>query len=64
MRRLAISALASVSAIACITFAGTAFAGTVPRQSPEFAIQMPDGGQTLLSSYKGKVVVLAFLFTT
>ncbi|MDQ6664873.1 MAG: hypothetical protein M3Z23_10815 [Acidobacteriota bacterium] len=42
----------------------SAFADSVPRQSPEFAIQMSGGGQTLLSSYKGKVVVVAFLFTT
>ncbi|MGI8988644.1 MAG: hypothetical protein ACR2I2_03535 [Bryobacteraceae bacterium] len=54
MRTLLVLALAAVSAVA----------DSLPRQSPEFAIQMPGGGQTLLSSYKGKVVVLAFLFTT
>jgi thiol-disulfide isomerase/thioredoxin len=37
---------------------------TLPRKSPEFAIQMPDGKQLLLSSYRGKPVVLAFILTT
>jgi peroxiredoxin len=36
----------------------------VPRQAPEFVITMPGGRQALLSQYKGKVVVLEFLFTT
>jgi peroxiredoxin len=36
----------------------------VPRQSPEFVINYPGGKQALLSNYKGKVVVLAFIFTT
>src|SRR5437868_5190648 len=35
-----------------------------PRPSPEYAIAMPNGQQDLLSKYKGKVVVLEFLFTT
>jgi len=39
-------------------------AATLPRKSPEFAIQMPDGKQLLLSSYKGKPVCLAFILTT
>ena len=39
-------------------------AADVPRKSPEFAVQMPAGGQVLLSQYKGKVVVLEFAFTT
>jgi thiol-disulfide isomerase/thioredoxin len=37
----------------------------LPRPSPEFVIQYPgSSGQTLLSSYRGKVVCLEFLFTT
>ena len=36
----------------------------IPRQSPEFAVVLPDGKQELLSKYKGKVVVLEFLITT
>jgi peroxiredoxin len=37
---------------------------TVPRPSPEFVINYPGGKQALLSQYKGKVVLLAFIFTT
>ena len=44
--------------------AGSAFAAEVPRKAPEFAIQMPDGKQVLVSSYKGKVLCLAFILTT
>jgi peroxiredoxin len=36
----------------------------VPRPAPEFAIQLPDGSQTLLSSLRGKVVCLMFVHTT
>lgn len=35
---------------------------TVPRVSPEFVINHPSGRTTLLSSYKGKVVMMEFLF--
>lgn len=35
----------------------------VPRKSPEFAIVEPSGKQTLLSSLRGKVVVVEFLMT-
>ena len=38
--------------------------GPVPRPSKEFTITLPSGKQTLLSSYRGKVVVLAFGFTS
>ena len=37
---------------------------TLPRKAPEFAVQMPDGKEVLLSSYKGKAVVLVFILTT
>jgi peroxiredoxin len=53
LRRLAVLAL-------CVTALAAA---TIPRQSPEFAIQTMDGKQILLSQYKGKVVVLAFILT-
>ena len=36
----------------------------VPRHSPEFVIHFPDGSQSLLSSYRGKVVALLFVYTT
>lgn len=55
-----------VAAIAAVLLAASALvapAAPLSRQSPEFAIVAPGGGQTvLLSSLKGKVVVLEFLF--
>ena len=39
-------------------------AADVPRKSPEYAAQTPAGGQILLSQYKGKVVCMAFMYTT
>lgn len=36
----------------------------VPRQSPEFVIHHPGGKQSLLSNYRGKVVVMQFILTT
>lgn len=46
---LAVSVLAMPQAVA-------------PRPSPEFAFDEPSGQTTLLSSFKGKVVVIEFLF--
>jgi len=39
-------------------------AAPVPRKAPEFVFNMQDGKQLLLSSFRGKVVGLAFMFTT
>jgi thiol-disulfide isomerase/thioredoxin len=36
---------------------------TIPRPSPEFVVKLPTGRQLLLSSYRGKVVVLMFIST-
>jgi thiol-disulfide isomerase/thioredoxin len=36
----------------------------LPRKSPEFTITLGPNKETLLSSYRGKVVVLAFVHTT
>jgi len=47
-----------------LCFAPPASAGTVPRDSPEFTIATPGGSTTLLSSLKGKVVVMEFLFVS
>jgi thiol-disulfide isomerase/thioredoxin len=41
-----------------------ASAQQVPRRAGEFAISATDGSQILLSQYSGKVVLLAFMFTT
>jgi hypothetical protein len=53
-----------LAALALSLMAGASFAQTVPRPAGEFAISMNDGSQALLSQYSGKVVVLAFLYTT
>jgi thiol-disulfide isomerase/thioredoxin len=39
-------------------------AAPVPRPTKEFTIILPNGKQQLLSSYRGKVVMAAFMFTT
>jgi peroxiredoxin len=36
----------------------------LPRKAPEFTIVEPGGKETLLSSLRGKVVVLGFVYTT
>lgn len=44
--------------------AASSFAVDLPRQSPEFVINLPGGDKQLLSKYRGKVVLCEFLFTT
>src|SRR5947209_4588459 len=39
-------------------------AATIPRSTPEFAINTTDGRQILLTQYRGKTVILAFILTT
>jgi len=46
---------------ACLT--GSAIAATIPRPAAEFVVQGPVG-QVLLSQYRGRVILLAFLFST
>ena len=58
MRKLFLLTLLSLASLATSSFAVT------PRKSPEFVITLPDGSQKLLSAYRGKVVVMAFMFTT
>lgn len=50
--------------LAFLVAAGMALSADLPRPAGEFSIHMPDGKQTLLSSAKGKIVVLSFFFTT
>lgn len=57
MRSVQVAALAVIG----VTLAPAA---TIPRQAPEFVVHMPDGKQLLLSQYRGKVMVVEFLFTT
>src|SRR5256885_11893065 len=62
MRNLAVRILA---ATAFVVLTVSAFAiPPVPRKSPEFTITDPAGKQILLSSFKGKIVVMPFMFTT
>jgi peroxiredoxin len=42
----------------------TTAAPVTPRKAGEFVIHMPNGSEQLLSSYRGKVVVMAFMYTT
>jgi thiol-disulfide isomerase/thioredoxin len=58
-----ISSIVRVAGLAALT-AVSVFAAEVPRRAPEFAFQLPGGKQELLSKYRGKVVVIEFLFTT
>jgi glutathione peroxidase-family protein len=62
MRRLAFVALqfAALSTLATTLF-GEA---PVPHKSAEFIVTEPSGKQIPLSSFKGKVVVLTFMYTT
>ncbi len=39
-------------------------AAEIPRQSPDFAIKMPDGKQIHVSDYRGKVLALGLILTT
>jgi hypothetical protein len=50
--------------LTALALLGTAFAADVPRQAPDFAVHLPDGKQALVSSYKGKVLCLAFILTS
>src|SRR5215471_10474368 len=58
MRSLVATAVAVIFASA----GSFAWPATVPRPSPELSIKQPEGNTTYLSSLKGKVVVLEFLF--
>jgi peroxiredoxin len=56
---------ATLAAAAALLTIAPAFAiPPVPRAAGEFVIPMPDGSQKLLSSFRGKVVCLAFVYTT
>ncbi len=58
MRRVLPSAL-----IALILLLAPLVGATVPRRSPEYTVRLTTGQQLLLSSYRGKVVVLMFVST-
>ncbi len=55
----------ALAATAFVALTVSAFATPpVPRKSPEFTFVEPSGQQILLSSLKGKIVVMPFMFTT
>lgn len=58
------SARKFIYVLAFVVFAASSSRAQVhiPRKSPEFTITKPAGDQILLSSFKGKVVVIEFLF--
>jgi peroxiredoxin len=66
MRKLIMLAAAAASLCGGLLFAGDApkKGPVIPRKAAEFVFRMPDGSQHLLSSYRGKTVVLALMFTT
>jgi peroxiredoxin len=61
MRIAPVSALLATALAASFTLQAAA---PVPRPTKEFTIILPSGKQALLSSYRGKVVMMAFMFTT
>jgi|SRR5579864_379054 len=69
MRTIALAAFLSISLAALPNLSAQQFSAqpsTIlekPRKAPEFTIVEPTGKKMLLSSYRGKVVVLAFIST-
>src|SRR5258708_38408928 len=55
--------LASAAVFLALTVSAIA-TPPVPRKSPEFTVTDPAGKQILISSLKGKIVVMPFMFTT
>lgn len=47
-----------------MTFGAALPAAEIPRQSPEFVLNLNGGEQALLSKHRGKVVLIEFLYTT
>ncbi len=64
MRRASVRTLTVGVLLAALALPSAAVMPPVPRKSPEFTIIQPSGKQTLLSSYRGKVVVLGWIHTT
>jgi peroxiredoxin len=52
----------SLAGVVLLILTAAVSAATMPRQSPEFTLSPPGGDTLLLSSFKGKVVVIEFLF--
>lgn len=58
------SKLPALIAFAASIVAAPGFGAQIPRKAPEFVFHMVNGPQQLLSMYKGKSIVLAFMYTT
>jgi peroxiredoxin len=62
---LALAATAmTVPVIAAPPGGAPPYAPGTPRKSPEFTITEPSGKQILISSFRGKILILPFMFTT
>jgi len=57
-------ALSASTLLVALSVPALAVMPPLPRKSPEFTIVEPSGKQTLLSRYRGKVVVLGWVHTT
>ena len=65
LTQLALTTASLTTAALAVSCVATACAAApVPRKAAEFVIQNPDGKQQLLTSYRGKVVILALIHTT
>jgi peroxiredoxin len=56
--------LPALIALAASIVTAPVFGAQIPRKAPEFVFQMVGAPQQLLSMYKGKTIVLAFMYTT
>jgi thiol-disulfide isomerase/thioredoxin len=58
------SKLPALMAMAASAFAVSGSGAQVPRKAPEFVFHMVGAPEQLLSSYKGKTIALALMYTT
>jgi thiol-disulfide isomerase/thioredoxin len=58
------SKLPALMALAASAFAVSGSGAQVPRKAPEFVFHMVGAPEQLLSSYKGKTIALALMYTT
>jgi peroxiredoxin len=54
---------ARIAGLMMLSVLAGANAATLPRQAPEFRINLPGGKTALLSQYKGKTIALIFILT-
>src|SRR5579863_479140 len=56
--------LPAIVAIAASIFTASGFGAQLPRPASEFVLNNPSGNGQLLSTYKGKTIVMAFMYAT